>query len=212
MDVISLSDNVSTPAYLKIALDIASRIAKGEFKENSKIYGRSVMSSEYSVSPETIRRALKLLSDMHVVDIKQSSGTVVLSRKNAQEYIRHFKGQPNVRSLHLQLKNLITEQSMINKKIINISNLIARTSVRWSTSSPLKNFEIEVKRNSPVVGKSISDLNFWHVTGATIIAIRRDENLILSPGPYAVLSENDTIIFIGNQSAVDAVTTLVNPK
>ncbi|MGI6623398.1 MAG: TrkA C-terminal domain-containing protein [Acetivibrionales bacterium] len=212
MDVISLSESVSTPAYLKIALDIASRIASGEFKENSRIYGRSVMSSEYSVSPETIRRALKLLSDMQVVDIKQSSGTVVLSKKNAQEYIRHFKGQASTRSLHLQLKNLIAEQSKLNKKIINISNLISRTSVRWSHSNPFKNFEIEVKGDSPVVGKSINDLNFWHVTGATIIAIRRDDNVILSPGPYAVFSENDTIIFIGDQAAVDAVTVLVNPK
>lgn len=207
-----MNESVSPPTYLKIALDIASRIASGEFKENSKIYGRSVMSSEYSVSPETIRRALKLLSDMQVVDIKRSSGAIVLSRKSAQEYIHHFKGQASTQSLHLQLKNLVAEQNKLSKKIINLSNLITRTSVKWSHSNPLKNFEIDVKGDSPVVGKSINDLNFWHVTGATIVAIRRGEKIILSPGPYAVISENDTIIFIGDQSAVDAVTVLVNPK
>ena len=41
--------------YLQIALDLVSIIAKEEFSEGSKIYGRSVMASEYNVSPETIR-------------------------------------------------------------------------------------------------------------------------------------------------------------
>ena len=47
--------------YLQIALDLATRIARGELPEGSRIYGRSVMAPEYGVSPETIRRALRLL-------------------------------------------------------------------------------------------------------------------------------------------------------
>ena len=37
--------------YLQIALDLAGLIAKGELPEGSRIYVRSVMASEYSVSP-----------------------------------------------------------------------------------------------------------------------------------------------------------------
>lgn len=207
-----LIENVSPPLYLQIAVDIASRIARGDLKEKSKIYGRSVMSSEYGVSPETIRRSLKLLSDMNVVDIKQSSGAVVLSRKNAKEYVDRFKGQINTHSLHVQLKNLIAEQNMIGKQITDITDTIIRTDVKWSHFNPLQNFEIDVDENSSVVGKSISDLNFWHATGATIVAIRRGDNIILSPGPYAVISANDTVIFIGDQSAVNAVRMFVLPK
>lgn len=206
-----MSEKVATPVYLRIALDIASRIARGEFKENSKIYGRSIMSSEYGVSPETIRRSLKLLSDMNVVEVKQSSGAIVLSRKNAQEYINRFKGRESTQSLHQKLKDLVEEQNRLSKEIISISNMITRKSVKWSNTEPLKNFEVEVGEGSPVIGKSISELNFWHATGATIIAIRRNKELILSPGPYAVLAENDRIIFIGDQSAVNAVTMFVNP-
>ncbi|HBR01387.1 MAG TPA: GntR family transcriptional regulator [Ruminiclostridium sp.] len=207
-----MTEEVSSPLYLQIALDIAARIARGEFKEKSKIYGRSVMSSEYGVSPETIRRSLKLLSHMRVVDIKQGSGAVILSKKNAQEYVDRFKERSNTRSLQLQLKNLVAEQSKINKKIVNITNTITRATVRWSNTNPLQNFEIDVHKNSPVVGKSISELNFWHATGATIVAIRRSEKIILSPGPYFVMSVNDTIVFIGNQSAVNAVTMFISPK
>ena len=56
--------------YLQIALDLATRIAQGELTEGSRIYGRSVLASEYGVSPETIRKALRLLADMKVVDVK----------------------------------------------------------------------------------------------------------------------------------------------
>lgn len=205
-----MSEKVAIPIYLKIALDIASRIARGEFKENSKIYGRSVMSSEYGVSPETIRRSLKLLSDMNVVEVKQSSGAIVLSKKNAQEYINRFKGRENTQSLNEQLKKLVDEQNKLSKKIINISKMITRSSVKWSHSDPLKNFEVDISKDSPVVGKSIYELNFWHATGATIVAVRRGKEIIISPGPYAILTENDTIIFIGDQSAVNAVTMFVN--
>jgi K+/H+ antiporter YhaU regulatory subunit KhtT len=90
--------------------------------------------------------------------------------------------------------------------------LITRNRVKCSNSNPYEKFEIEIDESSPVVGKSIKELNFWHATGATIIAIRREGNLILSPGPYAVLSLKDIIVFIGDQSAVNTVTEFVSPK
>ena len=51
----------ATSQYLHIARDLAARIAKGEFPEGGKLFGRSMLASEYGVSPETIRRALRLL-------------------------------------------------------------------------------------------------------------------------------------------------------
>ena len=76
--------------YLQIALDLARRIAKGELPEGSRVYGRSVMASEYNVSPETIRRALRLLSDMKVVEVKPKSGVVVLSADSAPLSATHL--------------------------------------------------------------------------------------------------------------------------
>ena len=78
-----MTQTVVPSQYLQIALDIAGRIACGELPEGSRIYGRSVMASEYNVSPETIRRALRLLADMKVVDIQKQSGVQVLSADSA---------------------------------------------------------------------------------------------------------------------------------
>ncbi|HPJ76117.1 MAG TPA: GntR family transcriptional regulator, partial [Clostridia bacterium] len=62
------------PQYQMIARDIAKRITDNEWTENQMISGRSLLSSEYKVSPETIRRALALLVDMKVVYVKKNSG------------------------------------------------------------------------------------------------------------------------------------------
>ena len=64
-------------------MSIASRIADGEFQENTRISGRSTLSSEYQVSPETVRKALNLLADMDIVRTVEGSGTIVLSKPYA---------------------------------------------------------------------------------------------------------------------------------
>ena len=53
---------MTVPAqYLQIAADVASRVAAGDLPEGERLFGRSVMASEYGVSPETIRRDLEKL-------------------------------------------------------------------------------------------------------------------------------------------------------
>ena len=103
--------------YLQIALDLATRIAQGELTEGSRIYGRSVLASEYGVSPETIRKALRLLADMKVVDVKPQSGAVVLSADSARRYIENFSEDADIHSLRLQLKALLAESAEVNRRM-----------------------------------------------------------------------------------------------
>ena len=84
-------DNDTLPQYIQIALSIARRIAGGDVPEGAKISGRSKLSSEYNVSPETIRKAVRLLGDMRVVDVREQSGVYVLSADNAKRYLHAFE-------------------------------------------------------------------------------------------------------------------------
>lgn len=70
---------------------------------------------------------------------------------------------------------------------------------------PFEPFELVLDQRSPNINKSISELNFWHQTGATIIALKHQEELLLSPGPYATLQSGDTIYFIGDELAFSRV-------
>lgn len=59
----------SIAKYEKIALDIAYSILNDEWEVGEMVKGRSTLSGKYSVSPETIRRALKLLEELQVVNV-----------------------------------------------------------------------------------------------------------------------------------------------
>ena len=50
-------ENEELPQYMRIAVSVAGRIADGQLAEGEKLSGRSKLSSEYQVSPETIRKS-----------------------------------------------------------------------------------------------------------------------------------------------------------
>ena len=193
--------------YLQIALDLATRIAQGELTEGSRIYGRSVLASEYGVSPETIRKALRLLADMKVVDVKPQSAD------SARRYIENFSEDADIHSLRLQLKALLAESAEVNRRMADtVSALVKGQDTFAAAGQPLPNYEVPVPKDSPLIGKSIGELKFWQSTGGTIVAIRRGQTVILSPGPYAELYSGDVIILVGSPSAAEAAHRLVTTK
>ena len=204
------NNDIVSPVYSQIALDIALRITRGELKENTKIYGRSIMSSEYGVSPETIRRAMKLLEDMKIVETKPNSGTIVLSAGKAGEYVKRFSARNNIRSVQKKLSELVAEQEDLNRKIVEVAGTIVRINELFSQSQPFSNQEATIPPGSSVVGHTLGKLKFWQQTGATVIAIRRNDKIILSPGPYAALQGGDTIIFVGDVASATAVSAFIN--
>ena len=208
-----MKQSVVLSQYLQIALDLATRISKGELPEGSRIYGRSVMASEYNVSPETIRRALRLLADMKVVEIKPQSGAVVLSADSARRYIANFEESADVRVLRRQLKDMMEEATDLHHRIADtIAALVKSRDTFAAAGEPLPNYEVPVPQNSPVTGKSIGALKFWQSTGGTLVAIRRGQTVILSPGPYAELYGGDVIVLVGTPAAAEAAHHLVSAK
>ena len=106
----------NTSIYAKIAYDIAARIASGEVAEGARFSGRSLMGSSYRVSQETIRRAMKLLSDMNIIEIKQNSGAMVVSRKKAAAYLEKRRMGRDIHALKTELKNLMEQRATLSSK------------------------------------------------------------------------------------------------
>ena len=208
-----MKQTVVPSQYLQVALDLARRIAKGELPEGSRIYGRSVMASEYNVSPETIRRALRLLADMKVVEVKPQSGAVVLSADSARRYIVNFEESADVRALRQQLKELMAEYADLSRRLSDtVTALMKSRDTFAAAGEPLPNYEVPIPKGSPLIGQSIGALKFWQSTGGTIVAIRRGQTVILSPGPYAELYDGDVIVLVGSPAAAEAAHNLIAPK
>ena len=197
---------MSFPQYMRIALDIANRIASGEIAERQRISGRSLLSSQYHVSPETVRKALSLLRDMDVVQVKEKSGVIILSAEAARSFLSNFEGQQEQQELRAQLRELTEQNQTISHRIAEVCDrLLEAQTTPLPAEQRLPNYEMAVPAGSPRAGRSIGSLRFWQATGATIIAIRRNQNTFLSPGPYAELQEGDTVVFVGAPETVGAV-------
>lgn len=195
--------------YARIALDIANRIVNGEIPEGKRLSGRSIMSSEYGVSPETIRRAFSLLEEQHVVEVMQNSGVRVKSKSQALSYITKHTNKYDTKALLAHMKDLLVRREQIDHEMYEIITQIVDSTERFSASNPFYTYECEISQNSSVINRSIGELSFWQKTGATIIAIRRGGSITLSPGPQFIIEANDVLVLVGDQETKDFVNTFI---
>ena len=105
-----MESKVNEPIYKQIALDIAGRIYNNDIKVGQKIHGRSTLASSYNVSPETVRKAVKLLEDMKVVSSSKGSGVTIISKDNAYNFINRFHSIESVTSLKHDIESLMEEK------------------------------------------------------------------------------------------------------
>ena len=194
-------DNDGLTQYMRIAISVAERIAAGELREGEKISGRSKLSSEYEVSPETVRRAIQLLSDMRVVAVKEQSGVYVLSADNAK---RHHKTLENRADPDEQTPETAgTDRGKGGAEPPHgelCQSILEDTLYPVQPAETLPTFSCRVPDGWYGIGKKFGDLRFWQATGATVAAIRRGTTDILFPAPTRELYAGDTVIFVGEKS------------
>ncbi|NCC76459.1 MAG: GntR family transcriptional regulator [Clostridia bacterium] len=200
-----MPEKFETPVYARIALDLARKIASGELVAGSRLSGRSLLSSTYRVSPETIRRSMHLLEDMGIVRAESKVGYVVLSKEQAQRYVERFKTQVDLQAVRNEIESLLQDKQKIEDRIYELMDYLARQADRLTQVNPIYPCEIQVDSQSPLVGLTLSETKFWQNTGGTIVAIRRDGRTIYSPGPYAVFQPGDLLLITGDESVEQRV-------
>lgn len=202
---------IVSPVYQQIAADIASKIANGYYEVGEKMYARSVLASQYGVSSETARRAICILSDMDIVDATKGSGVIIKSSENAIKFVKQHDDIKTVNDLKNDILSSLERQKKENEYLKeHLAELIDKTD-RFKSINPFVPFEIRISRKTPYIEKNIAEINFWHNTTATIIAIKRNDCLEMSPGPYAVLHENDIFYFVGDENCYERVNNFLYP-
>ena len=194
------------PQYMRIAASVAERIAEGQFAEGEKLSGRSKLSSEYAVSPETIRKAVQLLRDMRVVSVKEQSGVYVLSADNARRYLHTMQARNALVDKKCRLRALLEQQESLTKQVSELCRSILDEGILpVQAEQSLPNYAVRVPAGWAEAGRNLGELHFWQATGATVVAIRRGGTTILSPGPYAELYAGDSVVFVGDADTREAV-------
>ncbi|MGX7051131.1 TrkA C-terminal domain-containing protein [Leuconostoc palmae] len=196
---------IREPRYRKIAYDIAQKIADNDYAVGTKLHARSTLSVAFGVSSETARKAVSLLADLEIVKLVHGSGVEVLSREKAKNFLSQSEKSSNIKTIHAQINDTLQHQKEDMKTLENALSLLFDQTQRIQTHSPLSPYELQLTKESDKFGQSIGNLNLWQSTGGTIVAILHNEELVVSPGPYAVIEQGDTLYFVGNETVVQMI-------
>ena len=202
---------VREPRYRQIAYAIAEKIADGTYPIGAKLHARSTLSAQFGVSSETARKAISILNDLDIVQPVHGSGVTILSQEKAKNFLNQAEETSTIQTLHAQIDNIMTVQkTAIDNLSESLATLFEQTA-RVQKKSPLAPHELLLSEDCDAIGQSIGQLNFWQTTGATIVAILNHDELVLSPGPYAILEKGDTVYFVGNEATFQNVKSFFYP-
>jgi len=195
--------------YATIAVDVATRIARGEYREGQKVFGRSTLAGKYSVSPETIRRALTLLQETGIVGVVPGVGVVVQSQKAAEAFLTEYGHRKVLRDMQKKLHSLLKEREIIDQEIEKLMNELLDYTLKMAGNLQRVE-EIRVSPSSALVGKTLAEAEFRTKTGATVLSVYRGGEEILSPQADTVVYSGDVLILIAPPELKDKVYGLVN--
>lgn len=203
---------VKQPKYQKIAADIASKIVEKKYLVGEKIYARSSLASQYGVSAETARRAIAILQDLEIVEATKGSGVVIKSYEKAAQFAHQFLEVQSIYQVQLEMLESIKRQKEELNVLQETTELLVNRTERFKSVNPFVPFQVEIEESCPYISQSIGMINFWQNTTATIVGIRRENDLIISPGPYATFQQHDIIYFIGNDECLERVQNFLYPN
>ncbi len=208
---IDSKSRTAIPRYQHIAVEVAARIANGEFREGDKIYARSSLASQYRVSPETARRAICILCDVGIVSSEKGSGIIIKSQKKAAEFIHQNSKRQTIDTIKENLFKSVIRQKQEMEYLNDCLKELIEASVHFRSMNPFMPFEVLITKECVFLNKTVTEIQFWQHTGATVLAISRKDTVMKSPGPYVALLENDIIYFLTQDDSSDRVKEFLYP-
>ena len=142
------------------------------------------------------------------MEVRHGSGAFISSKEKAQQFLETYKDVNSLQDLKSKLHQSIQRQE---EEFANFSQLLNQLLSRTKDVQqrfPFNPYEIQLSADAINLGKSINELNIWHSTGATIVAVQQGDQLLISPGPYTKLEAGNTIYFVGNELSVGLMHNL----
>lgn len=198
-----------TPRYYQVALIIAERIRSGQYEVGMKLNECTTLATNFHTSPETVRRALNVLADIGIVEVVHGSGAIVLSKKKAGEFLDNYNSIHSIRDTRNEiLESIRRQESELSYFSKLLDDMIFETQ-KAQRKFPFTPYEIEIDETCLCLHETLKDLRLWNRTEATVIAIKRGDDFVLSPGPYAMLESGDVLFFVGDEYAKQRMQNLL---
>ena len=196
--------------YQQIAVEMAKKIAEGWYEVGEKINARSTIATAFNVSPETARKAMKILVDLGIVVSQQGSGTYVASREKAQLFYNRYQSTVSIQQIRTEITNSIRSQQRELERLSQLLDTLAGQTKRDHSTMSIVPYDMRVDENCRFLGRTIGELNIWQQTGATIVAVKRGDEYKMSPGPYEKIENGDVLLFVGDDHSTQRMINLFN--
>jgi TrkA domain protein len=92
--------------------------------------------------------------------------------------------------------------------VLGASVMLSRLTALSRQAAGLVTEQITVSATSPHAGRPLGDTQARTRTGASIVAVVRDGEVIPSPGPEQVLAGGDVVVVVGTRAGVEGVARI----
>ncbi len=126
---------------------------------------------------------------MHIVSLKHGSGAIVLSKEKAEDFLKNYESTHSTAMIKNKIRENIKKQVDELESLTDLVDEYLLQSQSVSRKYPFTPYEIILTESASRLGESISDLNIWHQTGATIVGIEQEGTLFYHQGPMQFFSQ-----------------------
>jgi|GEM_PF-1491690 DNA-binding transcriptional regulator YhcF (GntR family) len=202
----------TVPVFEQIAYELACKIKNDELKLEQKIRGRTIIASEFSVSSETVRKALALLEKQGVVEIKEQSGVYVKSKAEAIKYIAMHHQNFETEKQFEEIEELLKNNIQTNKDLQLKFKQIKKNNNLHKSVLPINTFSIVIKKYDAFLSKDFSIDEFELITGGNIFGIVRKDLIISGVKRSFTFQVGDEIFISGGESVKQKTLSFIkNP-
>ena len=203
---------LTVPRYQQIAVELAQRIVDKRYHEGEKLHARSTLSSNFNVSPETARKAINVLVDLGIMEVRHGSGAYVASREKAQAFLAQYHDVSSIQEIKQDILQSVERQQQELENFSALLDTLVNHTKRTKQTAPFLPYEIKLDKNARHLNESIGELNIWQETGATVVALQHDDRLLLSPVPYAKFEVGETVFFVGEELVFQRMEHFFYPR
>lgn len=195
--------------YMEIAIDISKRIKRRELKEGQKLRGRSLSSSDYNVSSETMRKTFNLLQEYGVIEVKEKSGAIILSRDNAIEFLDTFSSKKKFMSDLEKIYDLQQENAQVEHKIKSAIKKLESYAPLIHSDFPIDYVTVQLHDGFSCIGQRVQDVPFNAVSGCTLFGIISRQAVHSTIDPEYRFVSGDTLYFSGNTESTQKLLDFI---
>ena len=156
---------------------------------------------------EVIESTLPGVGRKYIMKLRSGGSVTVISKPDGTREMYHFKGKDDIPCDTVQFN---TEEAQQFATLLGAN--FSKPALKEEIELVLGKLQLEwitLAEGTASIGHTLGELNLRALTGASVIAIMRDEEAIPNPQVSEVLQLGDTLVLIGTDLQIKKASVLL---